>query len=99
VKNCQYPTPWRPKHGSNKETWQHIADCIHERPDVFDAPIVWESAKDQLMKIIERFCLTCAYICLIVAFRQKLRRSLGDFTVKNETEAYVDEMIKHVRAA
>ena len=54
VKNSRYPTPWRPKHGTNKEIWEDIAASISARPDVFDAPIQWESAKEQLMKIIDR---------------------------------------------
>lgn len=54
VKNSRYPTPWRPKHGTNKEIWEDIAETISTRTDVFDAPIQWESAKEQLMKIIDR---------------------------------------------
>lgn len=54
VKNSRYPTPWRPKHGTNKEIWEDIAGAISARSDIFDAPIQWESAKEQLMKIIDR---------------------------------------------
>lgn len=83
VKNSKYPTPWRPKHGTNKEIWQDIAAQMMLRTDVFDTPVHWESAKDQLLKIIDR---------------QRLRRSLGDYSIKSETELYVDDMIKHVTA-
>jgi hypothetical protein len=83
VKNCKYPTPWRPKHGTNKEIWQDIANQMMLRSDVFDTQVHWESAKDQLLKLIDR---------------QRLRRSLGDYSVKTETELYIDEMIKHVTA-
>lgn len=83
VKASRYPTPWRPRHGTSKEVWTEIANKIAERPDVFDFAINWESAKEQLTRIIER---------------QKLRRCLGDFVVKTEQEAYVDDMIKHIAA-
>lgn len=53
------------------------------RPDIFDRPVHWEAAKDHLLSIIER---------------QKMRRSLGDFEIKTQTERYVDEMIKHMLA-
>lgn len=83
VKSCPYPTPWRPKHGTNKEVWLEITNRMLEHPDIFDFPVHWEAAKEQLLKIIER---------------QKMRRSLGDYDAKTTTERYVDEMIKHMIA-
>uniref|UniRef100_A0A7S0XF89 Uncharacterized protein n=1 Tax=Chromulina nebulosa TaxID=96789 RepID=A0A7S0XF89_9STRA len=83
VKKSPYPTPWRPKHGTNKEVWVDIAKQINSMPEIFDFPILWEAAKEQLLKLIDR---------------QKMRRSIGDFEVKNPTEKYIDEMIKHMLA-
>ena len=40
-----------------------------------------ESAKEQLLKIV---------------FKQRLRKTVGNFVPKNETELYIDEIIKHV---
>ena len=55
VKSSKYPTPWRPKHGTNKEIWQDIAERItREHGDTFETPIHWEAAKEQLLKIIDR---------------------------------------------
>jgi len=63
--------------------WTDIVNQMSTRPDIFDRPIHWEAAKDHLLNIIER---------------QKMRRSLGDFEIKTQTERYVDEMIKHMLA-
>lgn len=43
-----------------------------------------ESAKEQLLKIVDK---------------QRLRKTVGNFVPKNETELYIDEIIKHVRPA
>ena len=83
VKNCPFPTPWRPKHGTNKEIWAYITNQMQLRTDIFDRPIHWEAAKDHLIALIER---------------QRLRRSVGDFEVKTDTERYIDEMITHTIA-
>lgn len=40
-----------------------------------------ESAKEQLLKIVDK---------------QRLRKTVGTFVPKNETEQYIDEVIKHV---
>jgi hypothetical protein len=83
VRNSPYPTPWRPAHGTNKEIWLDITRQMANMPEIFDFPILWEAAKEQLLKIIDR---------------QKMRRSLGDYEVKTVTERYIDEMIKHMMA-
>lgn len=40
-----------------------------------------ESAKEQLLKIVDK---------------QRLRKTVGNFVPKNETEQYIDEIIQHV---
>ena len=58
-----------------------IAAQIAARHDVFDVSVHWESAKEQLLKIVDK---------------QRLRKTVGRFVPKNETEQYIDEIIKHV---
>lgn len=60
-----------------------ITKQMAQMPEIFDFPIQWEAAKEQLLKIIDR---------------QKMRRSLGDFEAKTLTEKYIDDMIKHMMA-
>lgn len=83
VKNSPFPSPWRPKHGTSKEVWTEITNQLMSRTDIFDKPIHWESAKEHLNILIDR---------------QKMRRQLGDFEVKSQTEKYLDDMIKHIIA-
>ena len=41
VKASPCPTPWRPRHGTNKEVWMDIALNIVARQDIFDVAVHW----------------------------------------------------------
>lgn len=83
VRSSAFATPWKPAHGTNKEVWTSICKDLNGHEEFFHNPIMWECAKEQLQKIIDK---------------HKIRRNSGDLEIKSENDRYLDEILKHLYA-